>query len=236
MQINNSTNKELSLYHDTLYLLGIDRSDTTELPFVDFIRSANEWYRTTNQLIWNTVGEWEYDDTNYTNFAIATTDINSGQGDYSVPSTTQKIERVEYIDSAGSKRKLKQLDKSSYDGSLEDLSDQTGEPEYYDPQGYSIILYPTPAKDVEEGLKLFYSRDISKFTTADTTKEPGFVEDFHRLISIGSALDFSIATNNGKKTQLKELLAEYQDRLEKFYGSRNRDEKPKFKKNNINYK
>lgn len=236
MNIYNTSNPELSLYHDTLYLLGIDRTDTTELPLADFIRSANEWYRTTNQWIWNSVGEWEYDDTNHTDFPRSTTNIVADQNDYSIPTTAQKIERVEYKDSNDNWTRLKQIDKASYKISLDDLSSESSDPRYYDPQGFSVFLYPTPSTSASNGLKIYYSRDISKFTTSDTTKEPGFVEDFHRIISIGAALDFSIVTQNGKQARLEKLLAEYEDRLKKFYGSRNKDLKIKFGKNKINYK
>ena len=67
MQFNNTTNQYLSLYHNTLFNLGIDRSDTTTYPIEDFTRSANNWYRRVNSWIWQVTGEWEYDDSNYTN-------------------------------------------------------------------------------------------------------------------------------------------------------------------------
>ena len=56
MQFNNSTDTYLSLYHNTLFSLGIDRNDTTTYPIADFTRNANNWYRRVNAWIWQ--GNW----------------------------------------------------------------------------------------------------------------------------------------------------------------------------------
>ena len=51
-------------------------------------------------------GEWEYDDSNYTNLPEATADLVDGQRDYELPSTAQKIDRVEVLDNALNSQKL----------------------------------------------------------------------------------------------------------------------------------
>ena len=112
MQFNNTTNQYLSLYHNTLFNLGIDRTDTTIYPIEDFTRNANNWYRRVNSWIWQVTGEWEYDDSNYTNLPEATANLVNGQRDYELPSTAQKIDRVEVLDNSGNSQKLTPIDKS----------------------------------------------------------------------------------------------------------------------------
>lgn len=233
MQIYNTTNKEKSLYHDCLFKLGLDRSDTTTYPLVDFIRSANNWYRMTNSLIWQSTGEWEYDDSNYADLPFATCLLVAAQQDYQIPSYAQKIDRIEVKDINGDWQKLIPIDKTQLTNTaLLEFESDNGLPKHYDMVGSSVFLYPAPSATTTtliDGLKVYFSRDISEFLITDTTKEAGFVEDFHEIISIGSALDFpSISTE--KKNDLKAQLEKLQKNLKQFYGSREREMRPTIKR------
>lgn len=229
-----TTDKSKSLYHDALFLLGVDRSDTTTYPLEDFIRNANSWYRKANTWIWQSTGEWEYDDSNYTNLPIATTTLVAGQNDYELPSDAQKVDRIEVLNASGDYEHIKTIDKSQISGALSEYYETDGMPKYYDLVGRSIILYPAPSATettLAAGLKIYFTRDIEEFETDDTNKEPGFVSDFHRLISLGAALDFALVTGSNKINFIREQIQLMEADLKQFYGSRQREAKVMIKKN-----
>lgn len=239
MQIYNTSAPQNSIYHDCLFKLGIVRTDTTQYPLADFIRSANNWYRRVNSWIWNVSGEWEYDDSNFIDFPIATTTIVDEQQDYELPSTAQKIDRIEIKDINGDWYKLKPFNKEMTDTAMSEFYETAGKPVYYDLVGRSIILYPKPSTDevtASAGLKAYFSRDIDEFTTSDTVQAPGFVENFHEIISIGAAIDYSNTYDQTRLNILLSNLEKLKEELEQFYGSRHRELRPQIKRKYNNNK
>ncbi|MDD5551118.1 MAG: hypothetical protein PHS34_07660 [Candidatus Omnitrophica bacterium] len=226
MQFFNSTNKENSLYHDCLALLGLSSSDTTSYPIADFTRSANEAYKLTNQIIWQSTGEWEFDDSNYETLPVATRDMVADQKDYLLPSYAQKIDRLEVMDNSEDWQVVIPFDKSMEKDAMTELYSSTGLPKYYDLVGDSLILYPTPDATyctLTAGLKLYFSREIDEFAVDDTTKEPGFNSDFHRMISLGAALDWAAPKGLNLMGGLQNQIKDMKENIKKFYGSRDRD-------------
>ena len=205
-------------------------TDTTSYPMIDKTRSINEWYKKAVSWIWQATGTWEYDDSNYSDFPIATADLVDAQQDYTLPSTAQKIDRVEVLSSTGDYFLIKPIDKSMIKGqAMSEFYETAGFPKYYDLVGSSLLLYPKPASGnvtTTAGLKVYFTRDIGVFNSSSTTTEPGFAEPFHRILSLGAALDYAIARRmwdrvNPLKAQLNELKVE----LQEFYGNRHRDMK-----------
>lgn len=226
MQFNSSTTPSDSLYHDTLSLLGLLPTDTTSYPINDFTRSANQALKLVNQIIWSCTGEWEFDDSNYTTLPNATTDLVADQQDYQIPSYAQKIDRLEVMDDAGDWQKVIPFDKGMTKEALEEIYSDTGLPEYYDMVGNSITLYPTPDADtctLTNGLKLYFSREMDEFAVTDTTKEPGFLPDFHRMISLNAALDWAMPKGLSVISSLQNQIKEMKDNIKMFYGGRDRD-------------
>lgn len=239
MQFNSSATPSDSLYHDTLNLLGLSSSDTTSYPINDFTRSANEALKLTNQIIWQSSGEWEFDDSNYSTLPTATTNMVASQKDYQMPSYAQKIDRLEVMDVGGDWHKVIPFDKGMTKEALDELYTTTGLPEYYDMVGNSINLYPSPDATtctLTAGLKLYFSREMNEFTIADTTKEPGFLQDFHRMISLGAALDWAMPKGLSVITSLQNQISAMKENIKAFYGSRDRDLKVKIVPPNRNFK
>lgn len=230
MQFNNTSSQEKSLYHDAVTLVGI--TDTSQFPIVEFTRYANNRYREVDSLIWQHTGTWEYDDSNYTNFPIATKDLEDERQDYSIPSTARKIDRVEILDVNNDYQLIYPMDKSQIRGqSTTEFYSTPGLPKYYDVMARSLFLYPAPSTNnvtLSEGLKLYFTRDIDEFSVTDTSSSPGFDNHFHRLISLGSAYDYCIS--HGVKEKMTGIMAEMNNlkgQLTDFYGMRHRDMQPK---------
>jgi len=224
MKINFSSSKEDSLYHYTLFLLGISETDTTTFPVAPFIRSANTWTRKTIFEIWKNSAGWEFDDSNHTDLPIATTTLVNGQQDYSLPTEALDILRVEVLDSSGDYQLMKLIDKSEVGESLSEYYETAGMPFQYDLLGNSIFLYPKPSTSqvtAAKGLKLYLSRDIDEFTITDTSQQPGFVNSFHEIIAFGSAYDFAIANGiQNKITILRREIDRINLGIEDYYSQR----------------
>ena len=228
------TSSKTGLIQDCETLLGMEDgaiSGNATLLKV-FTRMINVWYRRVNSWIWNVTGTWEYDDSNWTDLPIATTDLittpGSEQQKYVIPSTAQKVDRVEVKDSDGDYQLLTPIDKSQIKTSaMSEFQETAGMPIRYDLLGRVLVLYPKPKDDSvtkSAGLKLYFSRDIDEFVSTDTTKEPGFVRSFHRILSLGAAYDYAIGYEmNTKANFLKGQINELVEELQDFYSGRHRD-------------
>ncbi len=102
-----------------------------------------------------------------------------------------------------------------------------------------IILYPTPVSGAAgvtlvSGLRVYFDRDITLFTTASTTATPGFATPFHRILSYSSAIDFTKDNTIMQRwlLQKKQLM----DGLIQFYSRREIEQTPKMRPLSKKYK
>ncbi len=95
-----------SLIEDIDFLVG---SNSTSFPVADKLRIINKANYDVTTDILRYQSNWEFDDTNETDFPIATTNLVASQKDYALPTTLVKLVRVEVKDSAGNFQKLQQL-------------------------------------------------------------------------------------------------------------------------------
>ena len=84
----------------------------------EFTTKVNVWNDRLTADIFLSDGKWQYDDFNIGDMPIATTNLVSGQQDYSVrtdDNTRQvwKVSRVDIKDSSGSWKQLKQIDQKA---------------------------------------------------------------------------------------------------------------------------
>ncbi len=219
---------ESQVFGDNSY--GRISGDTSLL--ATFTRYINEALNRVANLIMTADGRWQFDDTNFTDFPIATTSLvttlGSEQQDYSFDVTMLRILRMEVLDNTGAWRKLTPIDENDvYDTSLTDLLKTPGLPVYYDKQGTSIFLYPKPlATSVTStnGLKVWFQRPPSYFTTADTTKVPGFNSMYHRLVALIASRDYAMFKQLSVAPALSQKVQQDEDSLVENYTLRSKDE------------
>lgn len=229
MKFSDSSDKGNSLYHYSLFLLGLSETDTVSFPIASFTRSVNSWFRKLVFLIWKNTSTWEFDDINYPTQPIATTDLAADQQDYSLPTTALDVQRVEVLDSSGNYQVLKQFNKSEIeDQALTEYYETAGMPTYYDVLGNSLFLYPKPALGsvtLSSGLKLYLARDVYAFVSTDTDKEPGIQASFHPYMAYGSAFDYALASNMdlNRVNGLRLAITNYEESIKDWATKRNRD-------------
>jgi len=209
-------------------------SDNNSYPLTDKTRNVNRAYDKVVSLILNADGRWEFDDQNATDLPIATTDLISGQQDYSFDPTFLIVSRVEVKDQNGSWIALSPFSQADIprgglpgfvpSQSLTDFLSNPGVPQYYDKMANSIFLYPKSSYNSTAGLKVYFQRNVSYFVPTDTTKTPGFSNMFHRILSMSAALDYARAKNLDIKTNLAQDLQELWSDLQAYYTRKSKDE------------
>lgn len=214
-----------NIYDDIDFLCN---STSATYPTASKLRNINIHYQRVATLIWESAGSWQYDDSNATDFGIATTDLVDNQQDYSLPTNSQRLHKVEVMDSAGNYTLLTQKDLHDIDIATSEYYENGGTPLFYDLVGRSIFLYPIPEAGrvtLTNGLKIYFDRDVTNLTSTSDT--PGFATAFHRLLSFGASLDFT--RNDDEISKWTRQKQELEDGLQRFYSKRNVEGKTRIK-------
>lgn len=200
--------------------------NTTNLKIIT--RLLNATYHEVVTMILDSQDEWDFDDKNHTDYPILTTSLVASQQDYTLPASLKalKIKRVEITYDGSQWYKAEPLDINEL-GIATDTTTisgnfSTGSPRY-DLQNNALFLYPIPSSNVSGGLKIWVSREIDEFTTADTTQEPGFDEPFHRMLAVGASLKYAMAKQLSNRKELIEEYGDYEKRLRGYYGNKQKD-------------
>jgi hypothetical protein len=191
----------------------------------DLLRNLNRHYDDVVTLIWDSVGDWSFDDSNKTDLPIATCNLVDQQQQYSLPTSARKIERVEVEDDEGNWVLLKPIDKSQITVALDEYKSTPGVPQEYNLIGENIFLYPPPDKNevtLTNGLKIYISRSVTPLSASGDS--PGFASEFHRILSLGAAQDFCIANElSSKEADLRREKERLMMQLKTFYAQRHRN-------------
>src|SRR3990167_2215697 len=145
-------------------------------------------------------GLWQFDDSRFTTFPIATTTLINSQNDYTFDSSVLDIEAVSVLDANGLWRKLSQIDISQMGQDPAEFYKTDGLPFHYDKQGNSLLLYPAPdngaSVTLASGLKVFFQRTANVFTSAELTtgtEVPGFATPYHAILAYKTALPYALS-------------------------------------------
>lgn len=222
-----ATTAKPSIIEDIDFLLG--NTDSTSYPLADKLRNVNLHYYDVVTDILSANSNWEWDDTVKTDYPISTTTLIASQRDYSFPSDFLKLLRVEVLDSAGNYQKVSQIDEQQIEQGLESFMQGDGMPLYYREVGNSIELYPSASATsttLTAGLKIYYQRIMTEFTTSDASVSPGFAPSFHRILSVGAAYDYAFSKSLPVMNALKQKYEELRQSLREYYSARNREVRP----------
>ena len=239
MKYNLIDSTRQGLVEDVLYNCGLPTvtASYSSYALADITRNINNAYLDVVGKIWNCAAGWQYDDTNQTTLPVGYTTIVHNQQDYELPSTAQRVQRVEVKDSNGDSVLLRQIDIHDVDSqAMTELLETAGMPQYYDLVGRSIMLYPKPASGdvtLASGLAVYVDREPTLFTTASTTAEPGFASPYHKILSYSAAIDF--VQDKATQDRLVAMKTRMEQGLVGFYSKRNVERKAAIRPNkNIN--
>jgi hypothetical protein len=223
----NDTSGGLGLIQDCedYCLLGPAGISSSTALMKQFIRNMNVWYQKVVTMIIASQDDWEWDDSNNTDYPIATTPLVSGQRDYVFPGSLKilKIKKVliSYDGTEASEVQATPVDSGAYPGPLLDTDFAATQP-FYDPKANSVWIYPKATSSTGY-LKVEFFREPTEFTTSSTTTEPGFDEPFHRMLSLGASYDYCSIKGLPQAATYAQQLQEYELRLKQYYGKKNND-------------
>lgn len=220
------------LIKDIKYILTGSSLGTLDYSADDMTSNINRHNERIGSLIMKCDGRFEFDDNNFATLPIGTTGLVSGQADYTISASDfLDILRIEIKDPAGNGVFLNPISYEDKKGvAMTEWAKTPGTPHSYDKVGNSIILYPTPNYNSTAGLKVYFKRNVNYFTVSDTTKEPGFNPQYHRLLSMGASSDYCIPNGlTNKLTILNNEIIKMEMALIEFYAARAKDDNPKMK-------
>jgi hypothetical protein len=201
-------------------------SDSTSFPTATRLIYANQAQAEVSGDIMGADGNWNYDDTNYTDLPIATATLVNGQQDYSFDDEMLSVEGVSVMDSSGDYQKLKPFDKQELSVDPDEYLETNGLPTHYDKQGRSVFLYPAPATGsvtLSEGLKVFFKRKTKDITSFGAIS-PGFVSTEHMIIAYKIALPYVIKYKQDRVNLFELKIREHAERIKAHYSRRTKDE------------
>jgi len=193
----------------------------------------NSYASKATSIIITATGDWTWDDTSHTDQAVATTDIVSGQGDYTIlnntPDTSNdylRVSRVEIKDENGNWYRIGKRDLKRYYDSITERRTNGGNPASFDFNGTSIFLDAVPNFNSTAGLRVWFERAQLNFATDDTTKRPGFASIFHEYLVLGPLYKWEKKNLPEKSEQTKRDLVEMEQAMKEFYSTRDKTEQP----------
>jgi len=197
-----------------------------------FTRNINTAQDRAVALIMQADNQWQWDDSNYNDYPIATTDLDATQGaqqqDYTLNVSHEFVYRIEVKNNDGNYERMEKIDQSDVRGqALEEFLSDAGMPKYYDLVANSIFLYPKPKKDSvteQNGLKVYFQRNAERFKTSDTSKSPGIPSTFHTYLSTYASWRYAQANSLENADELNKLVNEYEEQIQSFFFNRNGDD------------
>ncbi len=228
LQFSDSTNKRgiVELIDSNVY------TNSTTYPITEKTRDINLALDRVFALIFDCGGKWQFDDSNFTDYPIITTNIVSGQRDYTFTvdgsgNLILDIYRVMVADSTGYFRDITPKDMQSDTDVLTFNNGQnaTGVPTRYDKTANGIFLDLIPNYNRTGGLKVMINREGSYFTTSDTTKKPGFAGLFHEYLALRPSYQYAMRKQLPNMVSLQNDMLRMELDIQKYYGERERDVK-----------
>lgn len=215
------------------------KTNSSTYPIASKVRDVNLALDRAYALIFSAGGTWQFDDSNFSDYPIITTNLVSGQRDYSFLTDGSgnlilDIYKVLVADSSGLFNEITPYDAQSENTTttFTDGRNTTGIPNRYDKTANGIFLDLIPNYNATNGLKVYINREGSYFTTADTTKKPGFAGLFHEYLAIHAAQRYAQRNQlevaggvlrNGSRTGLYGQVYDMEQAIMEYYGNRERD-------------
>jgi hypothetical protein len=191
-------------------------------------------------------GTWQFDDSNQTDYPIITTNLVSGQRDYSfvLDGSSNLILDIYKVyvktSSSGQFVEITPVDVQSetdmqgfYDG-----NNTGGVPSRYDKTANGIFLDKIPNYNSTGGLKVYINREPSYFVSTDTSKKAGIPGTLHKYLALKPALDYARRNSLASLPRLEAEVAKFEGvngvggLIRETFGRRTKDERPKFTTSN----
>jgi hypothetical protein len=175
-------------------------------------------------------GGWNVDDWNQSKDPFITTNLVSGQRDYHFvydedSNLILDIYKVMVKDSSGVFHEITPVDQqTTANSTFYDGQNTTGTPTTYDKTGNGIFLDVIPSYSSTNGLKIFISREATRFLTSDTTKVAGIDGLCHDYLYLKAAYEYARDKTLSNREAIYRDLQDAKNKVNDRYGRRNKDD------------
>lgn len=208
------------------------KSNSVSYPEADKVADINIALDKAFDIIFKSDGTWQFDDSNHTDYPIITTNLISGQRDYSFTADENgnlilDIYKVMVADQSGIYHEIYPVDVQSQQGleSFYDGHNTTGSPFRYDKTANGIFLDVIPNYNYTGGIKIYINREGSYFTTSDTTKKAGFAGLFHEYLALRPSYMYSYRNNKSNVNAIQSEMLRMEEEIGNYYSKRTKDER-----------
>lgn len=219
-------------------------ADTTSNGYTSANRliDINNWYhKVVSTMIYSAQDESDFDDQRNTTYPIKYVTLTT-QRDYSIPVSEKVVSlkrcdiswdggvtwhRAKPIDSKELEIGMGRFTDTTAENTVDGNFDKT-EPRY-DSKYNAIFIYPRATDtDVANGavMKLEWNREVTPFTSGELTtgtEIPGFDTAFHPILAYGPAFEYTVVNNPSLAKSIAVVLQDYEARLQKVYGLKQKD-------------
>ncbi len=227
----------------------LTNTDSTSYPNAKMVVDENIWLHKVVSMINDSQDESDYDDPNHGDYPSLTTPLTLNR-DYFISPTENVINikevsvsydgvnyyRATPLDLGATELPDNPASATAASAVLDANFSKTAP--QYDVKFNAIFLYPKASQaDVDAGGKIFiqWSRDAKDLTTSDLstgTLVPGFDLAFHPILAYGPAWEFAVANQLPNKNEIAIQLQDYEARLRRQYGSKQKDREMALSANN----
>lgn len=224
MQINPGDGS--GIIDDISFLLG-NGINLSNYSIQDRIRNINLRASMVWSSIFESYGGWLFMDDNTSDnssgLPYADQAISANQGLYQLPSTALTVIGVEikYVNGTTWIPMRPLTHEQFLDAGGDAAFPTSSTPWAYMAQGDILRLLPAANYTQSASLRVFFDAEMQLFLITDTSKTPGFASPFHRMLSVGAALDY--AESHGMTSEITTLSNKWNDldkRLRNFYSNR----------------
>lgn len=205
------------------------RVDANQWPTINVVNSCNNWKDFIAGYAIGADVRFRWDDTNHTALPEGTRELTIAVSDYSFQTDEQSNRILTLLGVSmlqnGLYVPLKPVDRNDPDYDPANFGQNTGTPTQYDKIADNIIrLDKKPSATVSAGLKYYFQRSPSYYTTASTTTTTGFAPVLDRGFIIASAYDCALTLGLPNIQALAIERQREEERIVNHFESRNEDE------------
>lgn len=202
-------------------------TNSSTYPLVDKARNANKALRQIGRRIIRSMYTESFLDDNALDFNIEYSDLVAGEDNVTMAVGVFTIERVRVKDENGEFVTLKQVSRRELTDS--ELND-SGTPTKFYRAGQSLLLSPSPSYGASSGIEIEYQKSLEQeFTaTGNDDRVPGFHEDYHPLVSLHMARDYTAINDRERYETILLEIARIEEQMDQDFQNRNRTEPDSF--------
>jgi hypothetical protein len=218
---------------------------TTAYPTANRLINYNIWNQKIVSMIIDSQDTSDFEDANRSGYSTLSVDLVQNQRDYrfGIADGVIEVRRVDVTyDGVNSYRSTpvdsSELDVGLIDGATDVDTFFSSTSPAHDWKYNALFLYPMPTASVGS-LSVEVSRtakDVTSEQYTAGTMVPGFDENFHPMIAYGMSLEYFISNGMSEQAaQTSQILSDYEVRLRRQYGKKEREYPLRFQSEFVDY-